>query len=135
MYRKTLPGAALQEFEWEDIDAWIVHAYQMQMQSYLAERSLIPPGNLVEIRFEELEARPMSELEMIYKTLELGDFENVRPLLEQYLESLGNYEKNRFEFPAEIVNTVNENWAFAMEAFGYSAMEPTEPTQSDASPT
>ncbi|MCH7867816.1 MAG: sulfotransferase [Myxococcales bacterium] len=124
MYRKMLPGSVLQEFEWEDIDAWIVHAYRVQMQSYLEQRNLIPPGHLVEIRYEDLDVRPVSELEKIYKTLELGDFEVVRPLFERYLESLGSYEKNRFDFPPEIVNTVNENWGFAFEAFGYDRMPP-----------
>jgi len=119
-----LPGSVLQEFEWEDIDAWIVHAYRVQMQCYLEQRSLIPPGHLVEIRYEDLDARPMSELEKIYQTLELGDFEIVRPLLASYLESLGSYQKNRFEFPPEIVSTVNENWDFAFEAFGYDRIEP-----------
>ncbi len=126
MYRKTMPRAVLQEFEWDDIDAWIVHAYQAQMSKYLEERSLVPPGRLVEIRYEDLEARPMSKLEEIYKTLELGDFETVRPVLDRYLESLGTYEKNRFEFPAEVVSAVNENWDFAFEAFGYERLSPGE---------
>jgi len=119
MYRKTLPGAVLQEFEWDDIDAWIVGAYQKQMKKYLAERELIPEGQLIEIRYEDLDAEPMKNLERIYSTLELGDFEAVRPLLESYLASLGTYEKNKFEFPADVISTVNENWGFAFEAFGY----------------
>ena len=124
MYRKTLPGAVLQEFEWEDIDAWIVHAYKAQMGAYLEQRSLIPPGRLIEIRYEDLDARPMAKLEDIYKTLELGDFERVRGVFESYLESLGNYEKNKFEFPPEIVDTVNQNWDFAFDAFGYERITP-----------
>lgn len=124
MYRKTLPGAVLQEFEWEDIDAWIVHAYQVQMKKYLKERELIPPGRLIEVRYEDLDASPMAKLEEIYKTLELGDFEKVRPTLQTYLDSLGSYEKNKFEFPAEIVNTVNDNWDFAFDAFGYERLQP-----------
>ena len=84
----------------------------------------VQEGRLVEIRYEDLDARPMSELEAMYKTLELGDFEVVRPLLDRYLDSLGTYEKNRFEFPAEIVETVNENWGFAFDAFGYERLRP-----------
>ncbi|MFT5444181.1 MAG: hypothetical protein ACI8W3_003236 [Myxococcota bacterium] len=124
MYRKTLPGAVLQEFEWDDIDAWIVQAYQAQMKKYLEERSLIPDGRLIEVRYEDLDARPMAKLEEIYKGLELGDFEKVRGTLEAYLESLGSYEKNKFEFPADVINTVNENWDFAFDAFGYERLEP-----------
>jgi hypothetical protein len=124
MYRKTMPGAVLQEIDWDAIDAWIVHAYQVQMKNYLLQRSLIPPGNLIEIRYEDLDARPMSKLEDIYKALDLGDFERMRSTFEGYLESLGTYEKNKFEFPEDVVNTVNDNWDFAFEAFGYERMSP-----------
>jgi hypothetical protein len=40
-------------------------------------------------------------------------------LLEKYLASLGRYEKNKFEFPEDVISTVNENWGFAFDAFGY----------------
>jgi hypothetical protein len=119
MYRKTMPGAVLQEFDWDDIDQWIVTAYQKQMKKYLAERDLIPEGHLVEIRFEDLDAEPLKNMEKIYSTLELGDFDAVRPLVEKYLASLGRYEKNKFEFPEDVISTVNENWGFAFDAFGY----------------
>ena len=58
-------------------------------------------------------------MEQIYSNLELGDFDSVRPRLEEYLASLGTYEKNKFEFPPEVVATVNEHWGFAFDAFGY----------------
>ena len=123
MYRKTMPGAVLQEIDWDAIDAWIISAYQKQMKKYLAERDLIPEGHLVEIRYEDLDAEPIAHMEKIYSTLELGDFEAVRPVLETYLASLGHYEKNKFEFPPEVISAVNENWGFAFDAFGYERQE------------
>ncbi len=124
MYRKTLPPAVLQEIDWEVIDAWIVHAYQVQMQAYLDQRHLIAPERLVEIRFEDFELHPIPILEEIYKTLELGDFEAARPRFQSFLDGLGSYQKNKFEFPEDVVSTVNENWDFAIEAFGYERIEP-----------
>jgi LPS sulfotransferase NodH len=123
MYRKTMPGAVLQEIDWDAIDAWIVSAYQKQMKKYLAERDLIPEGHLVEIRYEDLDAEPIAHMEKIYSTLELGDFAAVRPILENYLDSLGSYQKNKFDFPPEVISTVNENWGFAFDAFGYERQE------------
>jgi omega-hydroxy-beta-dihydromenaquinone-9 sulfotransferase len=119
MYRKTMPGAVLQEFEWDAIDEWTITGYQKQMRKYLAERDLIPKGNLVEIRYEDLDAQPIKNLENIYATLGLGDFDTVRKPLEAYLQSLGTYEKNKFDFPPDVISTVNENWGFAFDAFGY----------------
>lgn len=123
MYRKTLPAAVLQEIDWEAIDAWIIHAYQVQMQKYLEQRELIPEGHLIEIRYEELDANPMETLEQIYTALDLGDFDGQRDRLGTYLESLGGYQKNSFDFPPDVIETVNANWGFAFDAFGYEREE------------
>jgi hypothetical protein len=126
MYRKILPSQVLQEFDWADIDSWIVEAYRSLMSKYLDERKLIPPENLVEIRYEDLDEHPLEMLGSVYGGLRIGDFESMQPKVEQYLAELGTYEKNRFEFPADVVHTVNRNWGFAFEAFGYERQEPTE---------
>ena len=124
MYRKILPRQVLQEFAWEAIDAWVVSAYEKVMSKYIEDRKRIPPGNLVEITYEELDARPMEVLPALYETLDLGDFEAVRPRVQAYLDGLGTFEKNVFDFPADVVETVNERWGFALEAFGYERLEP-----------
>jgi len=128
MYRKVLPGQELQPLDWERIDAWVVDAYRRLMSKYLVDRKRIPAGHLIEIRFEDLDARPLEILPTIYESLGLPDFEEARPRLEAYLESLGRFEKNRFEYPAEIVDTVNAHWGFALEAFGYARRAPGQTT-------
>jgi hypothetical protein len=122
MYRKILPSQVLQDFEWDDIDDWIVDAYKVLMMKYLDERKLIPAERLVEIHYEDLDERPIEILETIYDRLALAGFDKALPHFEQYLRDLGTYEKNKFEFPQEIVNTVNEHWGFAFEAFGYDRL-------------
>lgn len=124
MYKKILPSQVLQDFEWEDIDAWILQAYERLMKRYIDERKLIPEGRLVEFKYEDLEEKPFDVLETVYSTLELGDFETVRPRIQTYLDSLGHYEKNVFEFPAELVEIVNAHWGFAFDTFGYERLEP-----------
>ena len=135
MYRKILPSQALQEFEWEAIDAWTVEAYKGLMLRYIDERKLIPPGHLTEIRYEDLDDHPLEMLENIYGELKLGDFEQVRPRVEEYLAGLGTYEKNRFDFPADVVRTVNDHWGFTFEAFGYDLLEPGQDPGREQTPT
>ena len=47
-----------------------------------------------------------------------------RSTLFPYTTLFRSYEKNQFEYPPEIVSTINENWAFAFDAFGYDRIEP-----------
>jgi len=126
MYRKMLPGQVLQRFAWEDIDAWVVDAYRRLMTKYLDDRKRIAPGHLIEIRYEDLDERPLEVLPDVYRTLDLPDFEVVRPTITTYLEGLGEFEKNRFSYPADVVETVNASWGFALEAFGYERLVPGE---------
>jgi hypothetical protein len=126
MYQKILPRQVLQELDWDLVNRWTLDAYPTLMKKYLADRSLIPKGRLVEIRYEDLEARPLAVLEDIYTSLELGDFEITRPGVEEYLATLDTYQKNEFDFPPEIVRDVNEKWGVAFEEFGYRRIEPGE---------
>ena len=122
MYRQILPGQTFQDIDWDTIDRWILDAYKSLISSYLQQRSLIPADDLVEIRFEDLDQRPMEQLEGIYRQLQLGDFETVRPAMQAYLDSLGVFEKNQFQFSDEVIEAVNEHWGFAFDAFGYEQL-------------
>ncbi len=123
MYRKILPGQALQELDWEAIDEWTLGAYRSVMAKYLSDRKLLPRGQLFELQYEELDAQPMTVLEALYADLGIGDFASVRQRMSDYLESLGHFEKNQFDFPADVVDAVNQHWDFAFEAFGYERGE------------
>jgi len=124
MYRQILPGQTFQEIDWQKIDQWILGAYRSLLTSYLAQRDRIPPEDLVEIRFEDLDEKPIETVQGIYRQLNLGDFERARPGIERYLDGLGVFQKNDFSFPAEIIEAVNEHWDFAFQAFGYEKLEP-----------
>jgi hypothetical protein len=48
----------------------------------------------------------------------------VRAPLSAYLCDLGPFEKNVFELPGDVVESVNEHWGFAFDAFGYERLHP-----------
>lgn len=126
MYRKILPGETLQEFDWNEMDAWTAAAYVSVMGRYLEQRALVPEGRLFELRYEELDEKPLEWLARLYDGLDLGGFERALPEFEKYLAELGTFEKNRFEFPADAVEAVNRHWSFALDAFGYERIQPGE---------
>lgn len=50
----------------------------------------------VQVRFEDLESRPIAEIERIYQTLGMPISTEFRRRLVEYLDSLSDYSKNRF---------------------------------------
>ncbi|GIK58802.1 MAG: sulfotransferase [Chloroflexi bacterium] len=119
MYDKLLPAHQMQTIADKEMRANILYFYQKTMQAYLRDRALIPPKNLVEVQFEELEANPLAEMERIYQTLKIGDFAPARPLLERYLNNLSGYRKNKYPTNETAVNVVNTHWRFAVDEWGY----------------
>jgi len=120
LYQKTLAITQLQEIGPQEVEHNILRFYQKIMQRFLEDKALIPPENLVEVRFEDLEARPLQELQRIYAALRLPGFEQLEPVWRAYLEAQRGYRKNVYRIEREDIEKVNRWWRFALERWGYS---------------
>ena len=123
MHRTILPRSQLQGIEPDRVEAHVLRFYGRLMRRFLADRSRIPAGNLVEIRFEDLEGSPLAELRRAYDSLGLPGFDAAEESVRSYLDSIAGYRKNAYELDGEVIATVNRHWAFAFEAWGYDRLE------------
>jgi hypothetical protein len=112
---------AFQRITRAEIEANALSFYRSMMQKFLADRRLIPEGNLVEIRFEDLEADPLAELHQVYTSLRLPGFAAAEGAFRRYLLSQSGYQKNTFDVTDEVVALVQRHWHFAFEEWGYAA--------------
>ena len=92
-------------------------------RTYEATKHLIPPENLVELRYEELVKDPIHHLEAIYDKLQLGWFESVRAAAEKYLASQQNYQTNRYELSPQMRETISKRWRDYIERHGYQSKD------------
>lgn len=102
-----------------DFEEQILLNYKGLYEQYEAEKGLIPEGNLVEVRFEDFEADPVAGAEAIYRHLRLGDFEQVRPRMEQFAASKKSHQKNRYQYNPHTVEQVNRYCLPAIRQWGY----------------
>ena len=119
MYRNLLPMFQLDDVDPGEMDAAIRCFYAAAMGQYLKDRESIPSGQLVEVRFEDLERDPMAELERLYAELALPGWERAREPIGDYLRGLADYRKNTHEIDAQTIGIVDREWGFAVEAWGY----------------
>jgi len=133
MHRTVLPRSQLQEVESERLEANVLRFYQRLMRRFLEDRSLIPDGRLIEMRFEDLEEEPLGELRRMYGTLDLPDFDRAEPRIRQYLDSVAGYRKNAYELDDAVIGKVNEHWAFAFDEWGYDRRAKAQSVRSDSS--
>lgn len=135
VYQTVLPRSQLQTVGADLIDAHILRFYEQMMQRYLAERALIPPENLVDVRFEDLEAQPLEQVRGVYADLGLSGFDEAERAFRAYLDSVAGYQKNRYELTDEVIAKVNRHWNFAFEEWGYTRLEASSLLSQGSSPS
>ena len=102
-----------------DVEA-VLRTYSEMYDAYFSDRDLVPPGQLVEIAYEDLERDPVGQVRVIYDGLALGDFEVLRPALNSYLATIRGYRKNRHRPLDEATRrTIAEAWSRNFDAWGY----------------
>lgn len=124
LHEKTYEYSALQEISHEEIENNILKFYEEVMRHYLKDRSLIPPENLVEIGYDELDQTPMQVLKKIYNGLKLPSFSKAKRPVRRYLKLQKGYQKNSYKISVSDITKVNQNWGFAFDEWGYSMRIP-----------
>jgi hypothetical protein len=123
-------GHALSHLQKPDprvIDAVILSWYTDLFDLFERDRGLIPPGNLHELRFEDLEKSPRDCLARLYQDLGLPSFEGFWDRASVYLESIAGYKKNAYTLTEEVRAKVNRRWGFFFERYGYPLLPPLTP--------
>lgn len=119
LYRKVLDTVQLQDISEQEIDENMLTIFEGMMKSYLAQKDLIPEGNLVEIRFEDLETRPIEEMARIYSALDIPKWDEAKPHMAAYSNAQKHYAKNTYTITEEDLRIVEDRWGFALEEWGY----------------
>ena len=122
LYKTVLPRSQLQEINTGRIESYVLQFYTQLMRRYLADKALIPEGNLVEIRFEDLEESPIAQLCAVYDQLGLPGFAAAEGEFRAYADSIADYKKNTYEIDGHAITMVNQHWQFAFDAWGYERL-------------
>lgn len=110
--------AFLQRPDPSTTEEMVLSLYEQMYRAYLAQRALLPPGRSHEVKFEDLKAEPMAQMQKLYDEVGLEHFPEGE--LARYLDSLQGYRQNRYEPLDERTKArIAERWGFAFEAFGY----------------
>ena len=96
--------------------------YRTMEEAFYREAGELPPGQVAELAFEDLERDPIGQLRQIYARLGLEFTTRFEARLERYLESIADYQKNRFKPLADDVRReVDAAIGPFMARWGYDA--------------
>ena len=98
--------------------------YSQCIETYERTRSLIPQGNLHEIRFEDLEVDPLGEMRRVYQGLSLDRWDVLEAAIQKQLPELTRYRKNSFNMDEDLMRRVYSRWKPSFDRYGYPSRLP-----------
>lgn len=119
-FTNTIRPLKLQAVSDEQLEKDFVEVYRRLYFKYEEEKHLIPEGNLLEMKFEDFEADSFSMTKNIYDRLNLPGFNESKENIEKYLGKKKGYKKNQYKYNDHTIRVVEENWAMALKAWGYT---------------
>ncbi len=116
----------LQPMTAEQRDDLILTGYEALMRRYLTQRTQIPAGHLVEVRFDELERTPTAIIHDIRRRLDMKPLGDAgQTALQKHLDGVKGYRKNTLPGPEpQALAQINARWAFAFDTWGWPTRQP-----------
>lgn len=118
-FSNTIAPLELNSIPMDQMEQNILRNYMELYDAYQEQKKYIPKGNLVEIRFEDVEADAMGLAERLYKELSLPGWEEAKPYIEKYVEGKKGYKKNKYQYDPRTIQLVNEHWGRVLDEWGY----------------
>jgi hypothetical protein len=103
-----------------DLEEFIFNVFERLYAAFERQRELIEPGHFCEVRYEDLVADPIPQLEMIYDQLGLGDFDSARPQVAQHLAAIGRYRTNPHKLESSLQDKITSRWGDYAKRYGYA---------------
>jgi omega-hydroxy-beta-dihydromenaquinone-9 sulfotransferase len=97
----------------------VLTEFRIIVERYLTDRSLIPTGRLVELRYESLIQDPIAGMRSVYEELSLGGWDNVHPAIEGYFANQKDYETNKYQLSDSDRQLVQDRWGDLIDQMGY----------------
>lgn len=103
----------------ENLDEYVFTALERMYRGFERQRLQVDPARICDIRYEQLIRDPVESLRQIYQQLNLGDFERIRPKIEQSMQQRQGHKSNRHELPSETKAEIGRRWADYCRRYGY----------------
>ena len=117
--RQLLPKLEYHTITDKQVEENMIFVYRSLMKKYLNERDQVPAGNLYEMRYDDLMANPVQEMENIYQQFNIPERKRGIELIKEHLEETKNFSGNNLKLTAEQRERVKRDFGFALEEWGY----------------
>jgi len=117
--RIVVPIYCLQKHDMQKLEEHMLDLYAQMYKKYFNERSLIPEGNLIEIKYEDFIQNPLKNVKKIYTTLGLKNFDASKKLFSDYATSQKFFKASTYNVEPVVKEKIDDKWKFVFDEFGY----------------
>lgn len=104
----------------EGLDEFVFSAFERMYQGFRKQSVGLGPKELCEVRYEDLIADPIGEMERIYEQLGLGSLDAFREKLVAFTQQRQDHVTNRHELAPELKAEIRRRWSWYFETYGYA---------------
>ncbi len=114
-----MPLYCVQQPKYDGLEQEMAGLYSRMFEKYFKEKSLIPEGNLVEVRYEEFLADPLSKIERVHNELKLPGFEEHKDTFASYIALQSKIKPHVYRFDESLKEKIYSYWKSTIDKWGY----------------
>ena len=118
LWRTLLEDYSLEEYLDVDIERFVLDAYVRHEAILRDAFGQLSMKSLV--CYEDLVAKPIDEIERVYRELQLENFSEAGPHIEKYLVRVAGHKRNQFEISSIQKQNVERAWGDFIQNKGYA---------------
>ena len=122
---EVLPGSELQHREGGIPREHFARLYKDAMHEYINVKETIKQGNLLEIKYEEFQERPVEILRDIYHQFKIPGINEALPRMESYLNKNRSDARQSYQIESETYHLVNDYAGDVVKRLGYQLINPS----------
>jgi omega-hydroxy-beta-dihydromenaquinone-9 sulfotransferase len=107
----------------EGLEEYVFSCFERMYSTFEKQRALVDSARFYELRYEDLIADPVKQIQAIYEQFELGDFDEVAPKLNAYFEQKRDYRVNKHNLDPALRDEITRRWGNYIERYGYTLPE------------
>ncbi len=87
---------SFQNYDKKDLNIRLIRLYKLFLSKFKKDKNLIPKGNLIEVKYEDLISDELSVIKNIYEALNLEGFDRALPQMEKFLKEGGEFNSGNY---------------------------------------
>lgn len=110
LWKRLSDAQGMQLSSFEHLETRVQSEFTEMMDALENDIGHIPNGNLHVLKYEELIASPLIEMERAYAALNLDGYDSVQPKIAEYFGARANFKVDRYTLSAEQEQVIGQDW-------------------------